>query len=50
MIELNNGVIIKELKGHINNVLSIKIFIHPKYGKCLLSQGASNDSIKLWII
>ena len=50
LIQINNGKIIKELEGHINNVLSIKKFIHPKYGKCLLSQGAYKDSIKLWII
>ena len=48
-IQLNNGTIIKELLGHINKVLSIKKFIHPKYGKCIISQ-AYNDSIKLWII
>ena len=50
LIDLNNGEIIKELKGHNNKVLSIKSIIHPKYGKCLISQGADNDPIKLWII
>ena len=49
LIELKNGKIIKELKGHINKVISIKTIIHPKYGKCLISQGAKNDCIKLWI-
>ena len=49
LIELKNGKIIKKLKGHYNEVISIKIIIHPKYGKCLISQGARNDSIKLWI-
>ena len=50
LIEFKNGKIIKELKGHKNIVLSIKIIIHPKYGKCLISKGADNDAIKLWII
>ncbi len=49
LIELNNGNIIKELKGHDGVVFSIKIIIHYKYGKCLISQG-SDDIIKLWII
>ena len=49
LIELKNGIIIKELKGHKKEVISIKTIIHPKYGKCLISQGAENDSIKLWI-
>ena len=50
LIELNKGKIIKELVGHNDKVLSIKSIIHPKYGKCLISQGSMNDSIKLWII
>ena len=49
LIELNNGNIIKELKGHDGVVFSIKTIIHNKYGKCLISQG-SDDIIKLWII
>ena len=48
IIDYNNGIIIKELKGHKNKVLSIKKIIHPKYGKCLLSQSAFIDSINLW--
>ena len=49
LIELNNGNIIKELKGHDGVVFSIKAIIDSKYGKCLISQG-SDDIIKLWII
>ena len=49
LIELNNGNVIKELKGHDGVVFSIKTIIHYKYGKCLISQG-SDDIIKLWII
>ena len=50
IIELKNGKIINELKGHNNKVLSIKSIIHPKYGKCIISQGADDNSIKIWII
>jgi len=49
LIELNNGNVIKELKGHHGVVFSIKTIIHYNYGKCLISQG-SDDIIKLWII
>jgi len=50
LIDLNSGKIIKELKAHKDKVLSIKTIIHPKYGECLISQGAGNSSIKLWAI
>ena len=50
LINLNNGEIIKELKCHKNKVLTIKSILHPKYGKCLISQGADDANIKLWII
>ena len=50
LINLNNGEIIKELEGHNDKVLSLKILFHPKYEKCLISQGAEFEPIKLWII
>ena len=50
VIKLNNGKIIKTLTGHEKEVTSVKIFIHPKHGLCLLSQGFHKDGIKLWII
>ena len=50
LIEINNGKLVQELKGHNNKVLSIKTIIHPKYGKCLITSGADNEPIKLWII
>ena len=50
LIELEKGIIIKELKGHNNTVISIKAINLPNYGKCLISQGATNDNIKLWIV
>ena len=48
IIQLDNGIIIKELKGHKNYVISIKQIIHPIYGQCLISQGFFKDNIKLW--
>ena len=49
LIELEKGIIIKELKDHKKEAISIKTIIHPNYGKCLLSQGNGEDTIKLWI-
>jgi WD40 repeat protein len=49
LVELKNELVIKSLSGHNNNILTIKKVIHPKYGKCLLSQGWENDHIRLWI-
>ena len=50
LINLNNGEIIKEIEGHNDKVLSLKIIFHPIYGKCLISQSAEFGPIKLWII
>ena len=49
LIDLNNGKIIKEMEGHNDKVLSLKIIFHPIYEKCLISQGADFEPIKLWI-
>ena len=49
MIDLKKGIIIKDLIGHKKEALTIKKFIHPKYGECLISQNHSNSNIKLWI-
>ena len=35
---MKNGLIVKSLIGHNNEVLTIKKIIHPKYGECLISQ------------
>ena len=48
IIDLEKEIIIKELEGHNNEVISIKTIILPRYGKCLISQGVENDIIKLW--
>ena len=49
LINIKNGIIVNELKGHNKGVVSIKIINHPKYGKCLISQGSGKDSIIIWI-
>ena len=49
LIDLNKGMVVKNLKGHNNDVVTVKKVKHPKYGECLISQGSSNDNIKLWI-
>ena len=49
IIELKRGIIIKNLEGHNNRVLTIKKIIHPKNGECLISKGWKDEQIKLWI-
>ena len=49
LIEYNKGIKIKELNGHNDKVVSIKQINIPQFGKCLLSQAAYLDSIKLWV-
>ena len=49
LIDINNGYIVRYLKGHNNSVLTIKKIIHPKYGECIVSQGYNEDQIKMWI-
>ena len=48
LVDLNKNIIINNLKGHDNKVVTLKKINHPKYGECLLSQGYENDKIKLW--
>jgi len=48
LLNIKNGAIFNELKGHNNEVVSIQKIIHPKYGKCLISQGVDEDSIIIW--
>ena len=45
-IDLKNSKIIQDFKIHKDLALTIKEFIHPKYGKCFISHG--NNEIKLW--
>ena len=48
LIELDNRLIVKSLNSHDNEVITVKIIIHPKYGKCLISQNSRESKIKLW--
>ena len=50
IIDLIKGEIIKELKNHNDQVITIKKIFIEKYGKCLVSQGLYNDQIKLWVL
>ena len=36
------------LFGHCNEVITIKKFIHNKYGECIASQNGGESQIKLW--
>ena len=49
ILDIKNGIIIKNLDGHFEEVLTIQKIMHPKYGKCLLSQNWKESQIKLWI-
>ena len=49
LLELHNELIIKSLTGHNDIVLTIKKINHPLYGESLISQGAGDDQIKLWV-
>ena len=48
LIEINSGEIINNLIGKNKIVLTIKEIFHPKFGRCLLSQGSKDNQIKLW--
>ena len=49
LVDFKNFALIKSFTGHNNEVCTIKKFIHPTYGECLLSQGLVNEHIKMWI-
>ena len=48
LVSLKCRTIARNLTGHKNMVITVKKINHPKYGKCLLSQGDFEDPIKLW--
>ena len=50
LIDLNKDIIIKDLIGHNDKVLTIKKIKHPKYGHYLISQNSNNSCIKMWEI
>ncbi len=49
LIEIKNGLIVKCLDGHTNEVITVKKIIHPIYGECLVSQNGGESHIKFWI-
>ena len=48
LVNLEKGIIEKNLEGHNSGVFTIQKLEHPKFGKCLISQGYEDDQIKLW--
>ena len=50
LIDLTSGNILKKIEGHNNQVINVRTFFHPTYGKCLISLGLHEDQIKLWKI
>ena len=50
LVDLDKKEVIKILKGHTSEILTIKKIEHPEYGKCLISQGLNKDQIKIWTI
>ena len=48
LIEIKNGLIIKSLTGHVNEVITVKKIIHPHFGECLISQNGGESKIKIW--
>ena len=49
VLELKSGKIIIDLTDN-NRILTVKIFEHPQYRECLISQGYEYGDIKLWIL
>ena len=50
LVELNKGLIIKSITGHNDEVITVKMIVHNKYGECLISQNWCNSKIKFWKI
>ena len=49
LIDINDGISIKNFNGHNKAISTVKKIILPQYGECLISQGLRDDQIKLWI-
>ena len=49
LLDLNELKVVGELKGHKNEIETVKKFNHPKFGEILLSQSARDLSIKMWV-
>ena len=50
LIDIKEGKLKKCLYGHDNYITTVKKIYIPKYGDCLISQGITSDTIKLWIL
>lgn len=50
LIDLTKGIVLNELKNHLNCVISVKIVEFHKNDKYLISLGSDADQIKLWKI
>ena len=48
LIDFKNQYYLKDLRGHSNEVCTIKKIVHPTLGECLISQGLANEQIKMW--
>ena len=48
LINLEDNKIINNLIGHQKGISSFKIIFHPKFGKCIISQGTNNEQIRIW--
>ena len=48
LIDIKNKSVPKVFNGHDNKVITLKSIIHPKFGKCLITQAFQRDKIKIW--
>lgn len=48
LINLENNKIVNSLIGHQKGITHFKIIFHPKFGKCIISQGTNNEQIRIW--
>ena len=49
LIDINQGKILRSLKDHKDEVITIKKIFHPKFGESLISQGYGKSPIIVWI-
>ena len=49
LIDIKNEKVIDSYFEHCVRVVSVKKTMHKKYGKCIISQGANKNGIKVWI-
>ena len=50
LINIKSEEVVKTLRGHTNEIVTLKKFVHPIYGECLLSQDREDYNIKIWKI